>query len=156
MATLTKAEQLDKGAPFETDPQNPTIEPEEGEAWRDGYYNAMIGTTEGPTNFGFFVTRIARTITGAAVVANAHKAALPGPVLHVQATTATSAGAKAVIVTGTPGAGEVRIDTDLADGRDTLTFAVADVVTVCAYRQQGMPQEMYDQLVADTVPPIQS
>ena len=156
MATLTKAEQLDKGAPFETDPQNPTIDPTEGEAWRDAYYNAMIGTTVDPTNFGFFVIRIARTVTGAAVAASVHKAVLPGPVLHVQATTATSTGPKVVIVTGTPGAGEVRLDTDSADGRDTLTFAAADAVTVCAYRQQGMPQEMYDQLVADTVPPISS
>ena len=151
MATLTKAGILDQGPPVgELEPTN------EGNAWRDAYFKAMLGDSDNPTLFGFFVTRIARTVTGAAVSGNAHKAALPGPVLHVQATTATSAGAKTVIVTGTPGAGEVRIDTDLADGRDTLTFAAADVVTVCAYRQQGMPQEMYDQLISDTVPPITS
>ncbi len=151
MATLTKTEILDLGSPVgEVEPTDA------GKAWRDAYFNAMLGNTNDPTLFGFFVTRIARTVTGATVAGNAHKAALPGPVLHVQATTATSAGPKAVIVTGTPGAGEVRIDTDLMDGRDTLTFAAADVVTVCAYRQQAMPQEMYDQLVADTVPPIES
>lgn len=151
MATLTKGEMLDLGSPT-----GDALFENEGEAWRDAYFNAILGNSDNPTNFGFFVSRIARTVTGATVSGNAHKAALPGPVLHVQATTATSAGAKTVIVTGTPGVGEVRIDTDLADGRDTLTFAVADVVTVCAYRQQGMPQEMYSQLVANTEPPISS
>lgn len=156
MATLTKAEQLDKGAPFEEDPQNPTIDIEEGEAWRDAFYNAMIGTTQGPTLFGFFVTRIARTITGAMVSGSTHEAALPGPVLHVQATTAASTGPKTVIVSGSPSAGEVLLETSPITGRDTLTFAAGDAVTVCAYRQQAMPQEMYDALVADTEPPISS
>lgn len=149
MAILTKAEILDQGSPAgELEPTN------EGDAWRDAYFKAMLGNSDDPTNFGFFVTRIARTVTGATVTANTHKAVLPGPVLHVQATAAGSTGAKTVVVTGTPGAGEVRVDTDLADGRDTMTFAAGDAVTACAYRQQGMPVAMYDALVANTVPPI--
>ena len=154
MATLTKAELLDLGAPFEEDPLNPQNPPEVGEAWRDAFYNGFIGTQEQPLGFGFFLSRIARIVTGAVVTADTHTAELPGPVLNVQATAGSSTGAKTIIVTGTPAAGSVRIDTDLADGRDTLVFAAGDAVTACAYRQQGMPQAMYDQLVADTVPPI--
>lgn len=155
MATRTKEEQLDLGVPVEADSLG-DFDEDDVAAYTDAFYTAVMGRRDTPTNLGFFYARIARTVTGAGVGGNSHKAALPGPVLHVQATTGSSTGPKVVIVTGTPAGGQVRITTDLGDGRDTLTFAAGDAVTVCAYRQQAMPEEMYDQLVADTDPPISS
>jgi len=155
MATLTKAEQLDRGVPIDEDGLG-DYATSDVQAYTDAFYTAVMGRRATPTGLGFFYSRIARTVTGAVVAGDAHKAALPGPVLHVQATAGTSTGPKIVIVTGTPGAGQVRIDTDLGDGRDTLTFAAGDAVTTCAYRQQAMPEEMYDALVSNTDPPISS
>ncbi len=155
MATLTKQQQLDLGLPLLPSDAEPTqSELEDVQAYSDAFYTCVLGRRGTPTSFGFFVSRIARTVTGATVTASTHTVDLPGPVLNVQATAGSSTGAKTIVVTGTPGAGSVRIDTDLADGRDTLVFAAADAVTACAYRQQAMPQEMYDQLVADTEPPV--
>ena len=109
MATLTKAGLLDLGAPFEDDPLNPQNPPEVGQAWRDAFYNGFIGTQQQPLGFGFFLSRVARTVTGATVTANTHTTDLPGPVLNIQATAGSSTGAKTVIVTGTPGGvGEFR------------------------------------------------
>lgn len=149
MTTRTKAEQLDEGAPTATDPTDADLR-----AWSDAFYGALIGRSTSPTKFGFFLSRIARTVDGATVTANVHTAALPGPVLHVQATAGTSTGPKIVVLSGTPASGQVKIETNAATGRDTLTFAADDAVTACMYRQQAMPVEMYDQLVADTDPPI--
>ncbi len=158
MATRTKAEQLDLGVPIDApapDTSAPEYDPDVA-AYTDAFYTTLLGRRVTPTGVGFYFTRIARTVTGATVTASSHEAALPGPVLNVQATTASSTGPKTVVVTGTPSAGQVRIDTGAADGRDTLVFAAADAVTVCAYRQQAMPQEMYDALIADTDPPIEA
>ena len=156
MAIRTKQEQLDLGVPIEApepDTSDPNYDPNVA-AYTDAFYTAVMGRTATPTNLGFYFARVARTVTGATVTADAHTVDLPGPVLNVQATAGSSTGSKTIVVTGTPGAGSVRIDTDLANGRDTLVFAAGDAVTACAYRQQAMPQEMYDALVADTDPPI--
>lgn len=153
MATRTKQEQLDLGVPIDPTGEQ-QFDQDDVQAYTDAFYTSVLGRRETPTNVGFFFARIARTETGVAVAANSVTAALPGPVLNVQATAATSTGPKTIIVTGAPGTGQVLVESDPQTGRDTLTFAAGDAVTVCAYRQQAMPQEMYDQLVADTEPPI--
>lgn len=153
MAIRTKEEQLDLGVPI--DPTGDTeFDTDDVSAYTDAFYTAVLGRRATPTNVGFFFARIARTVTGATVAGDVHIAALPGPVLNIEATTAAATGPKTIIVTGTPAAGQVSIITNPSNGRDTLIFAAADAVTVCAYRQQAMPQEMYDALVADTDPPI--
>lgn len=60
----------------------------------------------------------------------------PGRVLAVEATTATSAGPKAQIQSGTPAAGAVDVQYDAA-GIATLTFNGTDAVTVCAVSKLG-------------------
>lgn len=158
MATRTKQDQLDLGVPIEApnpDTSDPNYDPNVA-AYTDAFYTAVMGRTATPTNLGFYFARIARTVTGATVTTNTHTAVLPGPVMNVQATAGSFTGPTTIIVTGSPGTGQVLITTDLDDGRDTLTFATGDAVTACAYRQQAMPSEMYDGLIADTEPPISS
>lgn len=72
--------------------------------------------------------------TGVAVAVNTATLTGRGLVVAVQATTADSTGPKAIIVDGTPAAGQVRVDYD-ADGIPTLTFAAADAVTEAAVVQ---------------------
>lgn len=152
MATRTNRAQLNLGAPF--DPV--AAQGEEGQAWRNAFYTVYIGVADtSPALFGDYLARYASTVTGATVTSDEHEAVLPGPVISVQATTATSAGVKSIRVTGTPIAGQALVTTDPVTGRDTIEFAAADAVTVCAYRQVAMPTEIADGLAADTDPPIE-
>lgn len=53
-----------------------------------------------------------------------------GHVLTVHATAGGSAGPKAIILTGTPSAGQVLLQ-DAGNGQPRLTFAAADTVSAC-------------------------
>lgn len=60
-----------------------------------------------------------------------------GIVLHVHATAGGSTGPKAVVLTGTPGSGQVKIE--YTDGRPKLTFAAGDTVSSCRCHWLEMP-----------------
>jgi hypothetical protein len=68
--------------------------------------------------------------TGITVTTHVATLAEPGWVLAVEATTATSAGPKQQIQSGSPAAGEV--DVAYTAGVATLTFNATDAVTACA------------------------
>jgi hypothetical protein len=70
-------------------------------------------------------------LTGLAVTTHVVTLAVPGRVLAVEATTATSAGAKVRKVVGTLAAGEYSVAYS-AGGIATITFEATDAVTVCA------------------------
>ncbi len=69
--------------------------------------------------------------TGIAVSSNTVTLADAGFVLAVEATTATAAGPKQQIQSGSPAAGEVDVAYD-GNGVATLTFNAVDAVTACA------------------------
>lgn len=60
-----------------------------------------------------------------------------GIILHVHANAGGSAGPKAVITTGAPGAGQVLVE--YTAGRPKLTFAAADAITTCRCHWLKMP-----------------
>ena len=70
-------------------------------------------------------------LSALAVAAHVVTLAVPGRVLAVEATTATSAGAKVRKVEGTLAAGEYSVAYS-ADGIATITFEATDAVTVAA------------------------
>ncbi len=155
MATRTKQEQLDLGVPI--NPEDPTsgeFEQEDVQAYTDAFYRAVLGRRATPTGFGTFMARVSTIVPAFVVVANTTKAALPGPVLNVQSTAGFKTGQMEIILSGAPASGEVLLTVDPADGRDILTFDAGDAVTLIHYRQLGMPIEIFDQLIADTDPPI--
>lgn len=147
MATKTNRTMLNDGMPAASEDLDPGL----------AYGNALAAATWGreasPTKWGDYVTRVATTVTGASVASHTHTAALPGPVLHVEATAGSVTGPKTVVVSAAPAAGQVRITTG-GNGRDTLEFNAGDAVTECAYRQLAMPSEMYAKLDENTDPPI--
>ncbi len=69
--------------------------------------------------------------TGLTVSSDAVTLSAAGPVLAVEATTATSAGPKQMQSSASPSAGAVRVEYD-ADGIATLTFNGTDAVTAAA------------------------
>lgn len=71
--------------------------------------------------------------TGVAVAAHTATLTEPGLIQAVQATAATSAGPKAIILSGAPNAGQVLVE--YTDGIPTLTFNASDAVTEAAIQQ---------------------
>jgi hypothetical protein len=74
--------------------------------------------------------------TGIAVTTHVATLSTPGLVLAVEATTATSAGAKLMQVSAAPAAGSVQVAYN-GSGVATLTFNATDAVTVCAVQKLG-------------------
>lgn len=121
--------------------------------WSNAFYKAMLGSdrTGGGIGLGAYLRRVAKTITGQTVTANVHKADLPGPIIHVEAITATLPGPKQATVVAAPLSGQCKITTG-ADGRDTIEFNAGDNVSICAYRQLTMSVEMHTNLLETSVP----
>jgi hypothetical protein len=157
MAIRSKQDQLDLGVPIEApnpDTSDPNYDPDVS-AYTDAFYTTVLGRRATPTKFGTYLARVSSIVPAFVVVADTAKAALPGPILNVQATAGFKTGQMAIILSGAPASGEVLLTVDPVDGRDILTFDPGDAVTLIHYRQLGMPAEIFDELVADTEPPIE-
>lgn len=79
--------------------------------------------------------------SGIAVAANVAVLPKSGFVIAVEATAASSAGAKSQIQSGSPAAGNVDVAYD-ADGVPTLTFNGTDAVTECAASQMVLGKDL--------------
>ena len=153
MTIRTKAEQLDLGVPVEADGLG-DFEEDDVKAYTDAFYTSIMGRRDTPLNFGSYHRRVSRIVAGSPVVNDTFKAELPGPILNVQATAGFKTGQMEIILSGSPGIGEVLLTVDEDDGRDTLTFRPGDAVTLIHFRQLAMPVAMHVALVSDTEPPI--
>lgn len=148
----TNQEVLDAGVPPLPDPipSDGSLDPD-----IERYGNARIaveGSDAAPTNWGTFLRRIPREFTGQTVAAQVHSVSIPGMVVDITATTATSTGPKVTGTSALPVAGSVRV-TYAADGTATLRFALADGVTQCAYKVLEMPAALLAALDAIATPP---
>lgn len=155
MATRTKQQQLDLGVPI--NPEDPTsgeFALKDVQAYTNAFYTAFLGRRATPTNVGTYFARVSTIVPAVVVVSDTVKAALPGPVLNVEVTAGFKTGQIEIILSGSPSSGELLLTVDPADGRDILTFAPGDAVTLIRYRQLGMPVEIFNELIADTEPPI--
>lgn len=151
----TNQAQLNLGQPdLGIDPNNPQPPDQatQDEALRFGNaLGGIWGTTATPTSYGDYVRRIPVAVTGVAVATNTCTTATPGGVLSVQVTAGAATGPVAIMVTGTPSAGQCRVDYN-ANGTATITFAAADAVTACAYHQLQVPAAIIAHLDSNTDP----
>lgn len=83
-------------------------------------------------------------VTGADVTTDVLALTVPGWILSVEATAATSAGPKQLVI-GAPDAGQAQLVYD-ANGVPTITFNAADAVTEAAYQQIARPSGYTTQL----------
>lgn len=149
MATKSNKTLLNEGLP---DP-DPGGDLDLAKAYGNAWVVSTLGKVADPTSFGDFMARVSTTVTGATVSNESHIAALPGPILHVEATTGSVTGPVVVTVVAAPATGEARITTDSA-GIDTIEFNAGDAVTECAFRQLQMSTKIIEKLADDSDPAI--
>ena len=117
------------------------------------YGNALIGAfgkQGAPTGFGDFLRRTGSVSLALTVTTNTVTVG-PGAVLAVQSTTGSVTGPMAIIVSGAPATGQVKVEPQ-SNGTQKLTFESGDAVTEAGVYLLTLPADLLTFLEATTVP----